>query len=90
MFLSPVFRETLAGISGATIELYNTDGSQGAAKGAGLVPDIYTSSKEAFAGLKKIETVEPDTSKAKAYQEAYDKWNDILRTWNTNTASENL
>ena len=36
MFLSPLFRDTLAGVSGATIELYDTDGSVGAAKGAGI------------------------------------------------------
>ena len=35
MFLSSIFRDTLAGVTGATIELYDTDGSVGAAKGAG-------------------------------------------------------
>ena len=34
MFLSSIFRDTLAGVTGATIELYDTDGSVGAAKGA--------------------------------------------------------
>ena len=79
MFLSPVFRETLAGVSGATIELYNTDGSQGAAKGAGLGAGFYKSAREAFAGLKKLETVEPDQSKAKEYLEAYKKWSNTLK-----------
>ncbi len=78
MFLSPIFRETLAGVSGATIELYNTDGAQGAAKGAGLGAGIYKSAKEAFSGLKKLDTVEPNASKAKAYQEAYAKWTETL------------
>jgi xylulokinase len=78
MFLSPIFRETLAGISGATIELYNTDGAQGAAKGAGIGAGIYKSAKEAFSGLKKLATVEPDSSKSKAYQEAYAKWLETL------------
>lgn len=41
MFLSPLFRDTLAGVSGATIELYETDGSAGAAKGAGIGAGIY-------------------------------------------------
>ena len=41
MFLSPLFRDTLAGVSGATIELYDTDGSVGAAKGAGIGAGIY-------------------------------------------------
>lgn len=74
MFLSPVFRETLAGVSGATIELYNTDGSIGAARGAGIGSGYYASPKEAFASLKKLETVTPDTSKKAQYEEAYQNW----------------
>jgi xylulokinase len=79
MFLSPIFRETLAGVSGATIELYNTDGSQGAAKGAGLGAGIYKTSKEAFSGLKKLFTIEPDKTKTSAYADAYSKWNSMLK-----------
>jgi len=74
MFLSPVFRETLAGVSGATIELYNTDGSVGAARGAGIGSGYYASAKDAFANLKKLETVSPDTSKSAQYEEAYQNW----------------
>jgi len=74
MFLSPVFRETLAGVSGATIELYNTDGSVGAARGAGIGSGYYASAKDAFANLKKLETVTPDTSKGAQYEEAYQNW----------------
>lgn len=74
MFLSPVFRETLAGISGATIELYDTDGSVGAARGAGIGSGYYTSAAEAFASLQKLETILPDTSKKSAYEEAYQNW----------------
>ncbi len=74
MFLSGLFREALACISGARIELYNTDGSQGAALGAGLGAGFYKSEKEAFAGLKKIMTVEPVKAKVDAYQEAYNTW----------------
>jgi len=74
MFLSPVFRETLAGVSGATIELYNTDGSIGAARGAGIGSGYYASAKEAFASLKKLETVAPDINKKAQYDEAYHNW----------------
>ena len=74
MFLSPVFRDTLAGISGATIELYNTDGSIGAARGAGIGSGYYSSAKEAFASLQKLETIAPDNSKKAEYEEAYQKW----------------
>lgn len=74
MFLSPIFRETLAGISGATIELYNTDGSIGAARGAGIGSGYYASAKEAFANLKKLDTVTPDFSKKAEYEAAYQTW----------------
>jgi len=79
MFLSPLFRETLAGISGATIELYNTDGSQDAAKGADLGAGVYKSAKEAFAGLEKQATITPDKSKSGLYAEAYGKWYEALK-----------
>lgn len=74
MFLSPIFRETLAGVSGATIELYNTDGSVGAARGAGIGSGYYKSAREAFASLKKLDTIAPDTSKKGQYDEAYQRW----------------
>ena len=78
MFLSPIFRETLAGVSGATIELYNTDGSVGAARGAGVGSGYYKSFNEAFANLKKLDVIEPDTQKVTAYQGAYEKWKSEL------------
>ena len=78
MFLSPIFRDTLAGITGATIELYNTDGSVGAARGAGIGSGYYKSFNEAFSNLKKLETIVPDNSKIAEYQEAYNNWKDQL------------
>jgi len=74
MFLSPIFRETLAGVSGATIELYNTDGSVGAARGAGIGSGYYASAKEAFASLQKLDTIAPDLTKKAQYDEAYQTW----------------
>ena len=73
MFLSPVFSQTLADISGATIELYNTDGSQGAARGAGVGAGIFKDFETAFAGLQKLETITPsdDTTNLK---KAYGNW----------------
>ncbi len=74
MFLSPIFRETLAGISGATIELYNTDGSIGAARGAGIGSGYYTSANEAFSSLKKLEIVLPEPTLKSQYEDAYQNW----------------
>ena len=76
MFLSPVFREALAGVSGATIELYDTDGSAGAARGAGIGAGIYKDHNEAFASLKRIAVVEP--VHMQEYAEAYGRWKETL------------
>ena len=78
MFLSPLFRDTLAGVSGATIELYETDGSVGAAKGAGMGAGIYKDHNEAFASLKRLQVIEPDAVNAQAYAEAYAHWKALL------------
>jgi xylulokinase len=74
MFLSPIFRNTLAGVTGATIELYDTDGSVGAAKGAGMGAGIYKNNDEAFATLDKLEVIEPSAKDESAYADAYARW----------------
>ncbi len=74
MFLSPLFRDTLASTSGAMIELLETDGSVGAAKGAGIGCGMYKDNVEAFSTLKKIAVIEPDNTKAQQYKDAYEKW----------------
>ena len=76
MFLSPIFRETLAGVSGAVIELYDTDGSVGAAKGAGIGAGIYKDNNEAFSTLEKLAVIEP--SESEAYRAAYETWKSKL------------
>lgn len=79
MFLSDIFRNTLAGVSGATIELYETDGSVGAAKGAGMGCGIYKDNNEAFASLKKLSIIEPDEKHRNEYLEAYTLWKEKLQ-----------
>ena len=81
MFLNPVFRETLAGITGATIELYDTDGSVGAAKGAGMGAGVYKNHDEAFATLEKLNVIEPDKKLIPQYEEAYARWKRILNMY---------
>ena len=72
MFLSPIFRETLAGVTGAVIDLYDTDGSVGAAKGAGIGAGIYKDNSEAFATLAKLAVIEP--ARQDEYTQAYELW----------------
>ncbi len=79
MFFSPIFRQTLASISGATIELYDTDGAAGAAKAAGIGVGIYASNKEAFASLEKLAVIEPEKAKIEQYQAAYNQWKSFIK-----------
>ena len=78
MFLSPVFCEAFSNTTDTVVELYNTDGSVGAARGAGLGVGYYKNEKESFIGLEKIKTIEPDARKKDLYTEAYNKWEKIL------------
>jgi len=79
MFLSPLFSEAFATVTKTTVELYNTDGSQGAARGAGIGAGIYKGMDDAFAGLKPVKTVEPNDRLIPEYSEAYNKWESILQ-----------
>ncbi|MHC4530187.1 MAG: carbohydrate kinase, partial [Planctomycetota bacterium] len=58
----------------------NTDGSQGAARGAGIGAGIYKKAEDAFAGLKPVRTIEPDSKSAAEYEQAYQKWQDVLKS----------
>lgn len=73
LFLSPLFRQTLANVSGATIHLYDTDGAAGAARGAGIGAGIYQDYDEAFKTLKEISVIEPEAD-VEAYKAAYERW----------------
>ena len=79
MFLSPLFRETLASITGATVELFDTDGSVRAARGAGIGVGCYPTMQDAFIHLRKLDVIEPDVKHLEAYNEAYARWKNVLR-----------
>jgi xylulokinase len=74
MLLSPLFREALAAVTGCTLELYRTDGAEGAARGAALGVGFYRSPSEAFRGLELEAVVEPDPERLPRYREAYESW----------------
>lgn len=77
MFLSPLFGEILATLSGVAIELYDTDGALGAARGA-LVGAKLTDLQEVFKGLNKIKTYEPKLNDQVEYRTYYQKWKHLL------------
>lgn len=74
LFLSPLFRSTLASLCDARIELFDTDGSLGAARGAALGAGIYNSAEEAFATLTKLDIIEPAAEWKEPLEEAYLRW----------------
>lgn len=74
MFMSELFREALSCVSGAKIELYDTDGAQGAARGAAFGTGYYNSLNEAFSALSVVGFNEPDNAKISSYKEAYENW----------------
>jgi len=78
MFLSSLFGKAFATVTAATVELYNTDGSQGAARGAGVGAGVYKDFSEAFSGLRKIKTIEPAPHLEGQYSEAYNRWGSVL------------
>ena len=76
LFLSPLFRQAIADTTGASIELCNTDGAAGAARGAGIGAGIYRNTEEAMQTLRIVGTIRPQ--QPEAYREAYAHWKHYL------------
>lgn len=82
LFLSPIFRETLANLTQATIELYDTDGAQGAARGAAYGAKLYNSLNDAFKNLEKIKIINHNPELSEKTFIAYNKWLELLKKFN--------
>jgi len=78
LFLSDLFCEIFASVTGAVVQLYNTDNAQGAARGAGVGAGIYGHYEEAFSRLSQVRTVEPDSAAVPVYRESIERWKEIL------------
>lgn len=76
MFLSSVFTNAFVNVTNTPVELYNCDGSVGAALGAGIGAKIFGNAKEAFTNMQRLQTIEPDGNNA--YEEHYQKWKEYL------------
>ncbi|MBX2971139.1 MAG: carbohydrate kinase [Cyclobacteriaceae bacterium] len=78
MFLSDLFCQTFVNTTGARLELYNTDGAQGAARGAGIGIGYYKSHDEAFRTLSCKKSFEPNAQQA-VVQDTFNQWKSILK-----------
>jgi xylulokinase len=76
LFLSDLFAETFVNVTGVPVELYKNDGSVGAALGAGIGAGIFSSAKEAFKGMEKIQVIEPAADNA--FEPVYQEWKSLL------------
>lgn len=79
MFLSDVFATAFANTSGAKLELYNTDGAVGAARGAAYGAGIVANREECFRGMVKIREYQPSAGLQDAYAEAYAAWKEQMK-----------
>lgn len=78
MFLSNVFTVAFTNITGVAIELYDTDGAAGAARGAGFGAGIYSSVSEGFSGMNMVDSFEPQQEIQTHYHDAYHSWKNEL------------
>lgn len=72
MFQSSIFRDTFATVTGANVELYDTDGATGAAYGAGIGAGVCR--YDILANQTPLEVVAPQLQMEGALHEAYEQW----------------
>ena len=79
MFLSEVFSSVFANSIGCELELYNTDGATGAARGAGIGVGVYKNATEAYSSMEKIKSYSPVKGEQEIYSSVYKKWKRQLK-----------
>jgi len=79
LFLSPVFREIFCNTTQAKLQLYETSGAEGAARGAAYGYEHYHSLDEAFGELEILESLEPEKNMTAQYQEIYAQWKENIK-----------
>lgn len=77
MFLSDLFVSTLSNISGSQIELTNTNGAEGAARGAAIGAGFFSDPAEAFRTLTVLKTYTPNNKSN--ISDTYYKWRSTLK-----------
>jgi xylulokinase len=81
LFLSPVFREIFVNTTNTVLELFETNGADGAARGAAVGTGFYSNTKEAFDKLECLDRLEPDTRLTERYKSLYSDWKENLKKY---------
>ena len=79
LFLSEIFCDTFANICNTKIEIYNTDGSQGAATGSAIGIGYFKDFSTSFKNLKIIKTYQPNIKFLNEYNDTYVNWKKYLQ-----------
>jgi xylulokinase len=79
MFLSPLFTEAFVNATGVPVELYESDGSIGAALGAGIGAKAFANEQDAFSQMKPLQLVQPDNQDL--YNDLYQDWRKVLEMY---------
>jgi xylulokinase len=78
MFKSELFASVFSTLTGAQVDLYNTDGAQGAARAAGIGAGMYASASAAFENLRTVRSIVPDKKLSSLYKEVYGEWKELV------------
>jgi xylulokinase len=78
LFLSDIFKTIFANVTDTPLEIFNTDGATGAARGAALGFGIFETMKEAFDDLQLLEVIEPNSELSSIYKESFEGWKETI------------
>jgi xylulokinase len=76
LFLSDIFIQSFVNATGVAVELYENDGSAGAALGAGIGAGIYKSYSDAYTQFKPLGKFKP--TNVELYDDLYKEWKNLL------------
>jgi xylulokinase len=76
LFLSELFLEAFVNSTGVPVELYENDGSVGAALGSGIGAKTFSAPAEAFSNIKCLQVIEPTVTES--YEPVYQEWLNLL------------
>jgi xylulokinase len=78
LFLSDIFKSIFANVTDTPLEIFNTDGANGAARGAALGFGIFETMEEAFDDLQLLEVIEPNSELCTIYKESFEGWKETI------------
>jgi xylulokinase len=79
MFHSELFTQALVNTTGVSVQVFNTEGAEGAARGAAWGLGYYKNRAETFGNLQVLKTFEPDKNLSEIYAQKFSAWRTGLK-----------